>query len=100
MRESAALPLLLTVAETAEILRTTRKAVYAMIERGQLPGVTRLGRRVLIRSEDLLRWLDHKRTPSFGAENKSLGVHNFSTQTRITNLVSLFWQELGARSCA
>ena len=36
----------LTVDETASLLRTTRKAVYALIERGQLPGVTRLGRRV------------------------------------------------------
>ena len=29
-----------------------------MVERGQLPGVTRVGRRVLIRSADLLHWLD------------------------------------------
>ncbi len=39
-------PLLLTADETATLLRTTKKAVYAMVERGQLPGVTRLGRRV------------------------------------------------------
>jgi excisionase family DNA binding protein len=61
-RES--LPLLLTVSETATLLRTTRKAVYAMIERGLLPGVTRIGRRVLVRSSDLLDFLDHKRAPS------------------------------------
>jgi saccharopine dehydrogenase-like NADP-dependent oxidoreductase len=35
------LPLLLTVAKTAELLRTSRQAVYAMVERGLLPGVTR-----------------------------------------------------------
>ena len=58
------LPLLLTVAETATLLRTTPKAVYAMVERGALPGVTRLGRRVLVRSTDLLDFLDHNRTPS------------------------------------
>ena len=58
------LPLLLTVVETAALLRTTRKAVYAMIERGLLPGVTRIGRRVLIRSADLLDFLDHNRAPS------------------------------------
>jgi hypothetical protein len=31
-----------------------------MVARGQLPGVTRLGRRVLIRSHDLLDWLRQK----------------------------------------
>jgi len=31
-----------------------------MLERGQLPGVTRIGRRVLFRSADLLDWLDQK----------------------------------------
>lgn len=46
---------LLTAEETATFLRTTTKAVYAMIERGQLPGVVRLGRRVLVRRVDLLR---------------------------------------------
>jgi excisionase family DNA binding protein len=58
------LPLLLTVDETAQVLRTTRRAIYVMRSRGQLPGVTRIGRRVLVRSEDLLKWLDQKRTPS------------------------------------
>ena len=53
------LPPLLTAEDTASLLRTTRKAVYVMIERGQLPGVTRLGRRVLVRSDVLLEWLDH-----------------------------------------
>jgi excisionase family DNA binding protein len=50
---------LLTVSEVAEVLRTSRKAIYAMIERGQLPGVRRIGRRILIRRTDLLHWLDH-----------------------------------------
>ena len=54
------LPALLTVAETASLLRTSRKAVYAMAERAQLPGVTRIGRRVLVRSGELLHWLDQK----------------------------------------
>ena len=64
MSTDKSLPLLLTVIETATLLRTTRKAVYAMIERGLMPGVTRIGRRVLVRSEDLLKFLDHNRAPS------------------------------------
>lgn len=56
--------LLLTVGEVANLLRTTKPAVYAMVERGQLPGVTRIGRRVLVRSDALLEWLDQKSVPS------------------------------------
>jgi len=62
--DNPSLPLLLTVQEAAELLRTTKSGIYAMVERGQLPGVTRIGRRVLIRSAELLRWLDQKSAPS------------------------------------
>jgi len=62
----ATLPTLLTVDETAALLRTTRKAVYALIERGQLAGVTRIGRRVLIDRVALLDWLAERRTTSPG----------------------------------
>jgi excisionase family DNA binding protein len=58
------LPVLLTVDEGADLLRTTRRAIYAMIERRQLPGVIRVRRRVLLRADDLLHWLDQKRAPS------------------------------------
>ncbi len=34
----SSLPSLLTVHETATLLRTSRRAIYAMIERGQIPG--------------------------------------------------------------
>lgn len=57
-------PLFLTPDEVASLLRTSRKAVYTMVERGLLPGVTRVGRRVLIRTEVLLDWLRRKSTPS------------------------------------
>ncbi len=64
MNDFAELPVLLTSGEMAGILRTTRKAVYAMAERGQLPGATRVGRRLLIRRDDMLQWLDERRAPS------------------------------------
>jgi excisionase family DNA binding protein len=58
------LPLLLTVEQAAAVLHTTPKAVYAMVERGILPGATRVGRRLLIRRDDLLDSLGGSRAPS------------------------------------
>ena len=40
------------------------EAIYTMIERAQLPGVVRIGRRVLVREDALLDWLRQKSTPS------------------------------------
>jgi len=59
-----AVPILLTVDEVAAALRATRKAVYAMIERGYLPGLVRVRRRVLVRQAALLQWLHEKGAPS------------------------------------
>ena len=39
-----------------------------MVERGQLPSVVRIGRRVLIREDALLDWLGQKSTPSLERE--------------------------------
>ena len=52
-------PSLLTVPEVATYLRTTPAAAQKMIERGQIPAscVVRLGRRVLVRRDDLRRWV-------------------------------------------
>ena len=58
------LPELLTPDELAALLRTTRKAVYTMIARGQPPGIIRLGRRVLFDRGELLRWLAERRALS------------------------------------
>ncbi len=57
-------PTLLTMEEVAQVLRTSPRAVYAMVGRKQLPGVIRIGRRVLVREDALLSWLDQKRVPS------------------------------------
>ncbi len=63
-------PTLLTVDETAALLRTSRKAVYALVERGQLGGVRRLGRRVLVHREELLESLCERRAPSPGGTRR------------------------------
>jgi excisionase family DNA binding protein len=57
-------PVLLTPTEVADVLRTSRKAIYTMVERAQLPGIVRIGRRVLVREDALLDWLRQKSTPS------------------------------------
>ena len=59
-RRHRTLPILLTVDEAADLLRTTRRAIYAMIARRQLPGVVRVRRRVLLRSDALIKWLEQK----------------------------------------
>lgn len=58
------LPALLTADDVARVLRTTRRAIYAMVEREQLPAPVRVGRRLLLREDDLARWLESKRQVS------------------------------------
>ena len=58
------IPVLLTPQEVAGLLRTSKGAVYAMAERAQLPGIVRIGRRLLFREDALLEWLRQKSTPS------------------------------------
>jgi excisionase family DNA binding protein len=56
----------MTAAEVAQLLRTTRKAVYARIARGLLPGVIKDGRRRLVEREVLIEWLTKRRATSPG----------------------------------
>ena len=70
MKRPDGLPIYLTADEAASVLRTTRKAIYVRIERRQLPGVTRIGKRVLIRTETLLNWLDQKCASSLLEEQR------------------------------
>jgi excisionase family DNA binding protein len=60
MNRPDGLPILMTPGEAASLLRTSRKAIYAKVERRQLPGVTRIGKRLLIRTATLLEWLDQQ----------------------------------------
>ncbi|WP_045117336.1 helix-turn-helix domain-containing protein [Plesiocystis pacifica] len=55
------LPYLLNADEVAALLRVSRKAVYCMVDRGELPGVTRIGRRVRFHRDSLLGWLEAQR---------------------------------------
>ena len=58
------LPELLTAEEVAAWLGKSVRAVYAMVERGQLPGVIHVGRRLLFEKQVLVRWLDERRALS------------------------------------
>lgn len=53
---------LLTLPEVAEFLRTTTAAIHQMISRVSLPGVVRAGRRIVVRRDDLLRYLEPRET--------------------------------------
>lgn len=57
---------LMTVDDVAEFFGKDKGAVYKMAERGQLAGVTRVGRRLYVRRADLLRSLVEGRVPSPG----------------------------------
>jgi excisionase family DNA binding protein len=52
------------VDEVAELLRTTSKAVYLMIDRNALAGVRRVGRRVLVKRSELLASIEEGRVLS------------------------------------
>ncbi|PRP90662.1 Helix-turn-helix domain protein [Enhygromyxa salina] len=61
--DPSALPYLLCADEVANLLRITRKAVYCMVDRGQLPGVTKIGRRVRFHRDSILTWLERQQQP-------------------------------------
>jgi excisionase family DNA binding protein len=54
----------MTVDEVAHLFRTSRKSIYSNVDRGQLPGVTRIGRRLYFHRDVLLHWLSQKCAPS------------------------------------
>ena len=54
----------MTPEDVARVLRTSRAAVYKMQERGQLPGVRRIGRRLLFDRATLLDWMGQNPTSS------------------------------------
>ena len=53
----------LSAQEAAEILRTTRRAIYSLIESGRMAKcVRRVGRRLLISRKDLLAFIEQGHT--------------------------------------
>ena len=52
------LPPLVPVARAADLLGVSRSTAYALANSGQLPGVTKLGSRFVVRTAVLSRWLD------------------------------------------
>lgn len=54
---SSAAPPILTVEELAALLRLDHKTVYAMVNRGEIPGVRRFGRTLRIHRDTVLQWM-------------------------------------------
>jgi len=57
-------PVALSVRQVAEMLGTTPKSIYHRAARNQLPGQFRLGRTLMFRRADLLRFIAEGRGPS------------------------------------
>jgi len=55
--EGADLPSVLTPDDLAVLLRMRKRAVLDAIQRGELPGVRRVGRRIRADRDTVLRWL-------------------------------------------
>ena len=55
--ETADLPAVLNPDELAVLLRMRKRAVLDAIQRGELPGVRRVGRRIRADRDTVLRWL-------------------------------------------
>jgi excisionase family DNA binding protein len=64
------LPIFLKPEEAADLLRTTRKAIYVMIERRRLPGARKFGKRILIRSAELIDFINQQATSSLQGEQR------------------------------
>jgi excisionase family DNA binding protein len=55
---SEKLPTMMTIAEAAEMLRTSSRSLYQRIRRGVMPGVVRVGpRRLMVKTDEFLREL-------------------------------------------
>lgn len=60
----------LTVEEAASLLGISRGAAYQAVKVGEIPGVLRLGRRVLISRVAFERWLSSGDPPADTTDNR------------------------------
>ena len=56
--DNTQLPGLLTVEQVAKWLDRTPKAIYALVYRGKIPGVRRIGKRIYFLQKILLSWIE------------------------------------------
>jgi excisionase family DNA binding protein len=68
---TGALAPVLTVDEVAALLRIERKTAYAAIQRGEIPGVRRIGSILRISRDALLDWLARGDGPVSHARRRS-----------------------------
>lgn len=57
------LPAVLTIDEAAKLMRVDRKTLYALAQRGKLPGCRKVGRVLRVSRDALLRWLGDAEHP-------------------------------------
>ncbi len=60
---------LLTVDEVAELLRTSKRAIYTMNARGQIKGARKIGRRLLFLRDTLMAWISGNDTTRNGGRS-------------------------------
>lgn len=63
-------PLVLTVDEVAHLLKVNRKTIYEMVNRNQLPGVVRVGRKIRISAQAVVSWLNGQGRPSRASKRR------------------------------
>ncbi len=51
------LPTFITVDELARLLRVNRNTAYESVARGEIPGVRRIGRKIRICRDTVVKWL-------------------------------------------
>lgn len=56
--DRAALPIIMTADDVAELMHVNRKTVYALFKKGVIPGGRRLGAVIRFSRERVLQWMD------------------------------------------